>query len=216
MVNIHSIAKWGKLIGSQLVLLSSTVSVVQAAIPKFTCPTPGSSPVIIPLPAVNSSRTVYIVKSQLDTLCTLSRVTPLKPNAALLELSNWDLVPIARSYLNYDWEPTAGPYASNLIVSSCDGNVCTLVIPSLPSTDPNAVLVLISYAYSVDVPSEAARFLEQATFGPTRESVAQLGEELWINIPNWIQSQMDPNSVPPTSHREAFRRQVGSAMRDGR
>jgi len=43
-----------------------------------------------------------------------------------------------------------------------------------------------------------------------------LGEELWTSIPYWIQSQMDPNAVPPTYHREAFRRQVGSAMREGR
>jgi hypothetical protein len=216
MVNIHSIAKLAKLIGSVSVFLSSTFSPVQAAIPKFTCPSPGSDPVKIPLPAANSSRTVYIVKSEQDTLCTLSRLTPLKPNAALIELSSWDFAPVARSYLNQDWEPTAGPYASNLIVSSCDGNQCTLVIPSLPSTDPNAMLVLMSYTYSVDTQSEAARFLEQATFGPTRESVAELGEELWTSIPNWIQSQMDPNAVPPTYHREVFRRQVGSAMREGR
>jgi hypothetical protein len=76
--------------------------------------------------------------------------------------------------------------------------------------------VLMSYTYSVDTQSEAARFLEQATFGPTRESVAELGEELWTSIPNWIQGQMDPNAVPPTYHREVFRRQVGSAMREGR
>jgi hypothetical protein len=54
----------------------------------LTCPSPGSDPVKIPLPAANSS--------------------------------------------------------SNLIVSCCDGNQCTLVIPSLPSTDPNAMLVLMS------------------------------------------------------------------------
>jgi hypothetical protein len=74
----------------------------------------------------------------------------------------------------------------------------------------------MSYKYSIDAQSEAARFLEQATFGPTRDSVAQLGDDLSNNIPAWIQNQMDPSTVPLTSHREAFRRQVGSAMENGR
>jgi hypothetical protein len=216
MANIHSFAKLAKLIGSLSVILSSIFTAVQSAIPQFTCPPPGSAPVKIPLPVTNSSRTVYVVRSQSDTLCTLSRLTPLKPNVALVEMDSWDMVPIARSYLNYDWEPSAGPYAAKLVVSSCNGKKCTLVIPSLPSTDPDAILVLMSYKYSIDAQSEAARFLEQATFGPTRDSVAQLGDDLSNNIPAWIQNQMDPSTVPLTSHREAFRRQVGSAMENGR
>lgn len=210
----HRFAEMKNLLIPLYVLLTSRLGLVHAAIPKFTCPSPGSSPVRIPLPAANSSRTVYVVKSQPDTLCTLTRLAPLKPNAALADMSSWDMVPLARSYLNNDWEPTAGPYAAKQVVRSCDENKCTLIIPSLPSTDPNAILVLMSYTYSIDPQSEAARFLEQATFGPTRDSVAQLGDELWINIPNWIKDQMD--NVPPTFHREAFRAQVGSAMRDVR
>jgi hypothetical protein len=216
MANGHSFSALAKHIGFLSLIISLTFTAVQSAIPKFTCPQLGSTPVKIPRPVTNSSRTVYVVKSQLDTLCTLSLLTPLKPNAALIEMDSWDIVPIARSYLNYDWEPTAGPYAAKLVVSSCDGNKCTLVIPSLPSTEANAIMVLMSYKYSIDTQSEAARFLEQATFGPTRDSVEQLGVELWFNIPSWIQSQMDPYTVPLTSHRETFRRQVGSAMEDGR
>jgi hypothetical protein len=204
------------LFGLLTILLISCVPLVRSAIPEFTCPDPGSSPVRIPPPAVNSSRTVYLDKSQADTLCTLTRLTPLKPNATLVEMDSWDMVPVARSYLSYDWEPTAGPYAASQVVSSCGSTMCTVVIPSLPSTDPSSIFVLMSYRYSIDTQSEAARFLEQATFGPTRESVAQLGQDLQTNIPSWIKNQMNPNVVPPTYHREYFRREESSFMRNNR
>jgi len=194
-------------------ILTSRLKLGHSAIPQFTCPTLGSTPVKIPLPVFNSSRTFYLVKSQSDSLCTLNCLTPLKPKAALVDMDSWDTIPIARSYLNNDWEPTAGPYAAKQILRSCNANRCKLVIPSLPTTDPNAILLLMSYSYSIDTRSEAARFLEQATFGPTRESVAQLGEDLANTMPNWIKNQMDPNIVPPSFHRETYRRQVGSAMK---
>lgn len=196
--------------------LFSSRTFVYAAVPQFTCPDPGTSPIKVPPPVQNFSRVIYVDKSLNDTLCVLSQLTPLNPNATMVEMDSWVIVPIARSYLRNDWEPAAGPYAASQVVSSCGSTTCTLVIPSLPSTDPSAIFVLMSYRYSVDTKSEAARFLEQATFGPTRDSVTQLGQDLKTGIPSWILSQMNPNIVPPTYHREYFRLQEISYMRNNR
>ena len=210
-----------------LVLCISHLSFLDAAIPQFTCPIIGSAPVQIRAPVSTLSRTVYLVKSAKDTLCTLTRVTPVKANASLADLSSWDMIPVARSYLQQDWESTAGMYAARQVVKSCKSNNstrCVVVLPSLPSaTALTSLFLLTSYAYSMDVPSQVARFLEQTTFGPTLQGIknfidsgATTGKDLQTQMALWVKNQMNPNFTPPTYHREYFRKRVGGAMTDGR
>jgi len=133
-------------------------------------------------------------------------------------MASWDIVPLARSYLQQDWDPTAGPYAASSIVTSCDSTRCTLGIPSLAGTDPTAIFVLTTYDYSSDAQSQVARFLEQATFGPTLDDITGFNYDgdLLTNMAWWVQSQMDPWSVSPTYHREFFRARVDAGMWEDR
>lgn len=135
------------------------------------------------------------------------------------------MIPVARSYLQQDWESTAGMYAARQVVKSCKSNNstrCTVVLPSLPAaTDPKSLYLLTSYAYSTDVPSQVARFLEQTTFGPTLQGIKNFMDngagttDLQTQMALWVKNQMNPNVTTPTYHREFFRKRVGGAMTDG-
>ena len=63
-------------------------------------------------------------------------------------------------------------------------------------------------------PRVASRFLTSATFGPTREAVEVLAGKLRSGdeesvLANWVDEQM---ALPPTSHREYFRRRANARM----
>lgn len=113
--------------------------------------------------------------------------------------------PIARSYDGKSWEISAGFLSDLLPKPTCSESSCT--VEGLPSLGPNETYILTSYFHSgFGEKAEAVRFLEQATFGVTRDSldkVISLGED---RFKKWVEHQI--NEVPLTSHREYFRRRT--------
>jgi hypothetical protein len=119
-------------------------------------------------------------------LCTLVQISPDGNN----------IKPVGRSYAGYDWEASSGEFST--LVWSCSGSSCVVDLPSLPD---GAVYQLTSFDCTcilfVAGPDEVARFLEQATFGPTRADINKFDVS---NLPqafaNWIKDQQ--NNVPLT------------------
>jgi hypothetical protein len=116
---------------------------------------------------------------------------------------------VGRSYAGYDWEASSGEFS--ILLWSCSGSSCVVDLPSLPD---GAVYQLTSFDAPALVragPDEVARFLEQATFGPTRADINKFDVS---NLPqafaNWIKDQQ--KTVPLTSHRAMFRQLMNSRM----
>ena len=104
--------------------------------------------------------------------------------------------PVARSYDGHGWERTQGGATLDL---ACAGT-CWATIPK------DSVYSVTSYeAPAVDALQKASRFLVQATFGPTRATLQSVDATNETGIANWINDQI---ALPPTLHREYFRRRA--------
>jgi hypothetical protein len=135
------------------------------------------------------------LKSDKTTLCTLVEVT-----------SSGFLKPIARSYDAFDWEAAPGAYSS-LLRFQCSMETCTVELPVLASGSTFQLTSFEKPSYSRS--DESARFLEQATFGPTRSDINAFNTgNLGLSFANWIKEQQ--TVVPLTSHREFFRQHLNS------
>ena len=143
----------------------------------------------------------------------LVRISSLTGNLSSLSMQDWNMVPVARSYLNYSWENVAGPYVDKLKIS-CGSSNCTLTIPQLADVPSPAHYVLLATNRQVTTKEKVARFLEQVTFGPTLEDINMFNtsSSLQSQFVNWIKQQMDLSVVTPTSHREYFRARVDNYM----
>ena len=155
----------------------------------FVCP-----PINVPLNIQPSDGPITIEPTaQSGDLCTLT----------LQDVSGIP-VPVARSYDGSDWEVTAGPFASILSPPTCFNGKCTFEkLPEPDSTQKKYVLT--SYFHiGFGAQADAARLLEQATFGPTRATIDALAA-----VPSadkyeaWVKDQI---ATPMTSHREYYRK----------
>jgi len=128
-------------------------------------------------------------------------------------MQDWNLVPVARSYLNNAWENVAGPYADKLKIT-CGVSNCTLTVPQLAGVPSQAHFVLLSTNRQVSTKEKVARFLEQVTFGTTLDDVNKfnLSRSLNAQFATWVKQQMDSSIVAPTYHREYFRARVDNFM----
>ncbi len=197
-----------------ILLTAGGGAVVTAQEPhRFDCPQASSSgePVSLIIPthdvvAAASSSTGGIstaITSQSGDLCTLT----LQDNIS----SDSDPVlhvPIARSYDGRDWEATAGPLSDTLSSSlTCsEDKVCTFVGLSAPKLDTQSYVLTSYYHTGFGQEAEAARFLEQATFGSTRSTIddlvtSSLSQEEKYKM--WVKNQVE--NVPMSSHREMYR-----------
>ncbi|KAK1734850.1 hypothetical protein QTG54_014310 [Skeletonema marinoi] len=168
-------------------LLATTIRSADAA--TYTCPPVDTPTVITEATTVTLGSTT--AKSE---LCTLTRRQAS---------SGARRVPVARSYAGRSWEKSAGLFArsgSGLVVDCGGGTECELTLPSLGEDQE---YVLESFSYEVTAEAEAARFLEQATFGPTRESINELVATS-NNFASWVHTQM--YTTPASYHREFLRR----------
>ena len=139
-----------------------------------------------------------------DRLCTLVRVAP----------DGASFKPIGRSYNGHNWESSAGEFSAS-VSFGCGSTSCMVRLASLVNTG-GAVYQLTSF----DTPvlhagqrDEIARFLEQATFGPTRAAINAFGTSstnLQSTFATWIRTQQ--TSVPITSHRALWRSRVNARM----
>lgn len=159
----------------------------------FTCP-PGEGSIDLA-----SSGPLEFSLSSSNRLCTLVMVAP----------GQTSFKPIGRSYDGNDWEAAAGDF-STLSWSCTDGSSCVTTLPDLAS---GAMYKLKSYdapqLFSEEV-DEIARFLEQATFGPTRTDIANFDQS---NLPQAFANYIkDQTTFPLTSHRAMFRRHLNTRM----
>ncbi len=170
----------------------------------------GPVSVTIPTSAVIASTTSQAggiqisLSSQTGDLCTL---TLKKSNYAFASPEAFQGAPIARSYDGLAWEKTAGPLSATLPKPICTTSYCTFV--GLPPPDSNEdTYLLTSYSHSgFGVEAEAARFLEQASFGPSRDTINGLLVATSGNkYERWVKNQIE--NVPLSSHREYFRRRI--------
>jgi hypothetical protein len=200
-------------------LLSSSFHTAQAVIATpqlYACSINGTNPVEIPVgTTVGGSTNITIAMSPSCTLCMLVRISSLTGNLSSLSMQDWNMVPVARSYLNYSWENVAGPYVDKLKIScGTSSNNCTLTIPHLADVSSPSHFVLLGTNRQVSTKEKVARFLEQVTFGPTLEDINMFNtsSSLQSQFANWVKKQMDPSVVTPTSHREYFRARVDNQV----
>ena len=143
--------------------------------------------------ALEMSKEGVVYLSRSFQLCTLVQV----------DVNRTRFVPVGRSYENNAWEP----YMTNLLVVpptfSCDPVTCQVKLPPLL---PGHSYELVGYHYTVPKRDEIARFLEQATFGPTRNALDQFPS----SFGHWIKDQQDV--VPPSLHREFYRARLNARI----
>ena len=187
----------------------------------FTCPGLGSDPVVIPTDGGGPGGLVRSIdKSNADSVCVLVRVTPTPSNnvddmnSVTITRStisaDYNIIPVARSYNNNDWERVAGPYDSKLQISGC----CSLTIPTnvhgMTNDSSKFQLLLMSFSTSLTSKEEVSRFFQQATFGPTKHMIDSwnYSQDLQSGMKDWVSSQMNETKTPITSHREYFRQRM--------
>lgn len=116
--------------------------------------------------------------------------------------------PIGRSYSGGDWEISAGPFSNQIAFFDCDDNSCSIDLPPLP--DDGTVYQLTKFSKPEQYTDQdiVARFLEQATFGPTMSMINEFETATDYEFANWIKDQQ--TNVPLLSHREIFRRRLNA------
>ena len=174
-----------------LLATSSTLKFVSCE--KFVCPiAPGS----ITFTTIGPNS--FDIPSN-KGLCTLVQISP----------DSQSFKPVGRSYAGSAWEAYSGDFSS--LGWSCSGTSCAVTLPAL---EVGAVYQLTTFSTPPTVSRNVvARFLEQATFGPTRAAIAKLATA--SNLPQafagWIKDQQG-TSVPLTSHRAMFRQRMNAKM----
>lgn len=119
-----------------------------------------------------------------------------------------EIIPVARTYESHDWERYLQLGKLSLNVDfECSQRRCLI---TLPQPDPGFNYMIMSSKHDMSKEDEIARFLEQATFGVTRQAIQEIDSIGGTNNPitkmaKWIKDQQDPVVTPPTSHREYFR-----------
>jgi len=159
----------------------------------YKCPPVGSSI------SVKSGTKIRIENTREGELCTLTESSKS--------------VPIGRSYNGISWERSAGPYLS--LHYSCEGSFCEVTIPE-DSSIPNQTFHLNGLSWQLSKRDEAARFLEQTTFGTTKEALDEMmegiddGTNLMPKFNTWVENQI--NEVSASSHRSFYRRYASSRL----
>ena len=187
---------------SILLVLASVGSFAAAAQTPYSCPLlPADGPTVIS--SADTSIRVPVTSS-LDGLCTLVRRRVGSNNPSSRRK------PVARSYAGRPWEVVAGLYANvaqsglDVICSDVSGE-CDITLPTLP-VDGSEEYILESYVHSSpSSDATAARFLEQATFGPTRSDIDALVAG-GLDFNSWVEEQMTMEGK--SSLREFYRRRV--------
>ena len=190
-----------------LSLLIATYSGHAMAQTTYTCPaTPGAPPTRLSEAVLNGpSGTVRIpIVSDPNGLCTLVR-----HNATA---GGTQRAPVARSYAaRGGWEMSAGLFAgaeSGLAVDCSavetgGGTTCDVTLPLLSGDGQEYILE--SFAHSLPIEATAARFLEQSTFGSTRQDIDALVSTN-LDYEAWLVVQM--YDLPASSMREFYRKRV--------
>lgn len=110
-----------------------------------------------------------------------------------------NLKPVGRSYNGNDWEPYSGSFAATSF--DCTGGSASCMVSLLvPSSGRSYVLKPHTYPHTRTEADLHSRFLEKATFGPTRDDIASFND-----ASQWVSSQFEE---PITSHRAFWRERM--------
>ena len=135
-----------------------------------------------------------------NTLCTLVRHNTTAGGT--------QRTPVARSYgARGLWEVSAGLFSDSAISNlTIDCNIgvtyCNVILP--PITNGQEYILESFYRSTLSNDIQAARFLEQSTFGSTRTSIDELVAS-GLDYESWI---IDQINLPISSFREYYRRRV--------
>lgn len=221
-------------VGQASSALATLLMLAAASATTLECPPPGSEPLVVDLGAIASGdSTVTLALSTAapsssgnggatttsDFVCLLSLLVPAAAGANSAPAVR---KPVARTYAGREWEVKAGPFAESVAAPVCDGggDVCALEVPvdaaTLGAGGENQY-ILTSYSHGADARTEAARFLEQATFGATLTEIDALSatsnsSSFSPDFANWLEHQMNPSRADGgagmSAHREFFRKHV--------
>ena len=161
----------------------------------------------------SESQKIRVNRSSWGSLCTLTCLTSSNSTIDIGWLSitrnanngDFNIIPVSRSYDHHKWEKVAGPYTEELKIQNCNENACDIELPSLDNLEPHRY-VLMTREQDLPLNEKVARFLMQATFGPTMSDIDDLVKS---NFEQWVRSQID---MEPTYHREYFRKYAHSSL----
>ena len=199
-------------------LSSKVPSTMPTSLPyHFTCPNEVGSPVIIPSISIVQAPSSPVGAITIDrtlalgNLCTLTLQYSPKSNDNQESVSEAGIsiplqIPVARSFDGGNWEVVAGPLSQVVPspICSLDTSTSTCTFNGLPPPPQDQVYALTSYLHTSPMAkADEARFLEQATFGPTQETIGSLASAGGDKYMNWVKNQI--YNVPMSSHREHYR-----------
>jgi len=222
---------------------NASANAAAAKILQFTCPAVGSNPIQLPEDTSLTQVAYKIPRALSNTLCLLVKVSvtstgtahtpPLLPTSltSISKSSDYDLIPLARSYSGWDWSLSSGIIAETTWIKircrDAPRHCNVRVEREDPVITPHAYyLMTLSHSQPLGLTSEEikSRFLNQVTFGATREEMTMLQTKynIGVNIDNgtanqgmvmYLSHQMNPLFTPITSHREYYRSRVNFDMK---
>ena len=172
-------------------------------------------------------QSVRINRSQRGTVCGLYRVLAAKPGVSVSSFSSssdssqYTLEPVARSFERKKWQTVAGPYTRKVSVKKCGAvnSACRIIFRVLREDNPaDFAYVLLTTSHDLkDKREMRARFLQQATFGPTKADLdnweTNFGTSTDItSYENYLVDQF--RNQPMTLNREYFRSHLDWSMKD--
>jgi T5SS/PEP-CTERM-associated repeat protein len=162
----------------------------------YSCPTSPNETTVVT--TFYEGDVLELGKSSGGELCTLAEVSSAAVSGRRLQSMGieLDLKPLGRSYNGNDWEPYGGDHSN--LKYDCAQGLCRVQLPSPSNGRSYALKPYAAPVLSSD--SIKARFLEKATFGPTKQDIANFGSET-----GWLSQQFE---MPVTSHRAVFRQHM--------
>ena len=187
---------WLPLGSASRVLPAHSSSLIRRTQAVTNCPDSDGASLDLP------SGSTFVKISRSSSLCTLVEVKSMGGEQFLR--------PIGRSYSDKDWERVAGEYSTS-VMFDCDNAGCSVNLPPAPSGSVYQLTTLVTPEYSEQ--DIAARFLEQTTFGPTKESMEELlsiSSNPRVAMAQWMREQQQ---VEYMSHRAIVRTRLNSKFK---
>jgi hypothetical protein len=142
-----------------------------------------------------------------SSLCTLVSVRELNPNGKTFSNnspgSDYSVIVALRSYDDNGWEIVPGLFVDKVRIRGCNRRkrFCNIKF-----TETFEKYYLISSEHTVSFDEELSRFFMQTTFGPTKLMIDDWDYTQTIGgMAEWVKDQA---SLPPTKHREYFRKRA--------
>jgi len=168
----------------------------QGQVATYACPAAGTS-TILPISSSTESTTIRLPKvSNPNGQCILIRRSAVDGTRR---------AHIARSYADRQWERVAGLFAKSTsgVAVNCDAGGMYECDVTLPALQEGEEFVLESHDTAPSSSeNEAARFLEQATFGGSLQDIQSL-VSTGNDFHSWLNDQI--NVKPPSSIRAFYR-----------